>query len=217
MIFKAKGLRLCWFWEEIQLGADPNWPKGFSIPDDIMLSYIMGEEGGTVRVMVFIFPRNHDTWWALLSWGWLSTWLPMGSDELIPCFALLVCLTFPLPMKLPCSAHEFSNFCLQILSLILLVGEGKGCSMRLSCWLGLNHNKDNVSNMSWISFFSCNWVCCLQLMNIYEEVHRLQNYSLLSVTLCFVWVDCAWLYLHDFLWKQRDGIANLLFKRKGRP
>ena len=37
---------------------------------------------------------------ALLSWGWPNTCLPMGSGELIPCFALFVCVAFDLPIKL---------------------------------------------------------------------------------------------------------------------
>ena len=40
---------------------------------------------------------------ALLSWGWLNTCLPMGSGEWIPCFALLACMSFALPIKLSLS------------------------------------------------------------------------------------------------------------------
>ena len=40
---------------------------------------------------------------ALLSWRWLNTCLPMGSSELIPCFALPLCAAFALPIKLSLS------------------------------------------------------------------------------------------------------------------
>lgn len=49
-------------------------------------------------------------------------------------------------------------------------------------------------------------------MNVYEEVHRLENYSMLSTGLGRV--DCAWLLLYGFLCKQRDGIAFTLLKMK---
>lgn len=37
---------------------------------------------------------------ALLSWGLQNICLPMGSSELIPCFILLVCMAFALPIEL---------------------------------------------------------------------------------------------------------------------
>ena len=46
---------------------------------------------------------------ALLSWRWLNSCLPMGSSELIPCFALLACTPFAFLIKLFLS-HEFSHF-----------------------------------------------------------------------------------------------------------
>lgn len=49
---------------------------------------------------------------------------------------------------------------------------------------------------------------------MYEEVHRLENYSILSMEL--EGVDCAWSFLHGFLWKQGDGIGFKLFKMKSR-
>jgi len=42
--------------------ADPNRPKGYHIPYNIMLSnksWGKKEEGGMLGVMVFVFPSNH--------------------------------------------------------------------------------------------------------------------------------------------------------------
>ena len=41
--------------------TDPNWPKGDSLPYDIVLSvesWRKKEEGGTIVIMAFVFPRN---------------------------------------------------------------------------------------------------------------------------------------------------------------
>lgn len=62
----------------------------------------------------FVFPRNCDAWWALLSWKQLKTCLTMGSKEWISFFALLVCTVFALPSELslsqPMSSHTFLPF-----------------------------------------------------------------------------------------------------------
>ena len=45
--------------------ADPNRPKGYHIPYNIMLSnksWGKKEEGGMLGVMVFVFPSNHYEW-----------------------------------------------------------------------------------------------------------------------------------------------------------
>ena len=55
---------------------------------------------------------------ALLSWGRLNTCLLMGSGEWIPCFALLACTAFALPIKLSLSQSMsfLTFFTLPILS-----------------------------------------------------------------------------------------------------
>ena len=40
---------------------------------------------------------------ALLPWGWWNICLLMVNSELIPCFALLVCAAFAVPLKLSLS------------------------------------------------------------------------------------------------------------------
>jgi len=45
---------------------------------------------------------------ALLSWRWLNTCLPTGSDEGIPCFALLACAAFALSIQL--SSSQSTSF-----------------------------------------------------------------------------------------------------------
>jgi len=60
---------------------------------------------------------------ALLSWRWLNTCLPMGSSELIPCFSLLLCVAFALPINLSLSQPtSFLTFTLSIFSFIPLQG-----------------------------------------------------------------------------------------------
>ena len=67
---------------------------------------------------------------ALLSWRWLNSCLTMGSGEWIPCFALLVCAAFALPVKLSLSQPtNFLTFTLLILSPIPL-----GASEQAAVW-----------------------------------------------------------------------------------
>ena len=125
--------------------ADPNWPKGYSILCDVILKH-----GGRRKKGVC------SEWWhlssqvtitrdgALLSWRWLNTCLPMGSAERIPCFALLACMAFTLPIKLSLSQPtSFFTFTLLILSPIPLWGKWVSECMELGCWLGLNHDNHN--------------------------------------------------------------------------
>jgi len=54
---------------------------------------------------------------ALLSWGWLNTYLPMGSGEGVPRFALLASMAFALSIKLSLfQPTSFLTFILVILS-----------------------------------------------------------------------------------------------------
>jgi len=108
--------------------TDPTRPKGYSMPCDIVRSNKkLGEEEGS---------GGHSEWWrfssqvtvsrdgALLSWGWLNTCLPTRSSEWIPCFALLACAAFALPIKLSLSQpSNFHTLTLLILSPILPRGE----------------------------------------------------------------------------------------------
>lgn len=56
-----------------------------------------GVKGGVFKVIVFVFLRNHCTWWTLLSWKCLL----MGNNEWGPYFEFLACSAFVLPNKLP--------------------------------------------------------------------------------------------------------------------
>ena len=87
---------------------------------------------------------SHDTATcdgALLSWRWLNTCLLMGRSESIPCFALLVCTAFALPIKLSLSQlTSFLTFTLPILSSIPPGGQPVSSWVVPGCWLGFNHD-----------------------------------------------------------------------------
>ena len=76
-------------------------------------------KGGTFGVMAFVFPIHRYTWWspAFLE---MAEHLPAnGSSEWIPCFVLLACTAFALPIKLSLTQPTcFLTFTLPILSLI---------------------------------------------------------------------------------------------------
>jgi len=64
---------------------NPNIPKGYSIPYDIMLSdksWGKKKERWTCRVIAFVFPCNHYHDGALLSWRW----------DVVNAFLILLCL-----------------------------------------------------------------------------------------------------------------------------
>lgn len=65
------------------------------------------KEGGAICSGVCLPKSQLTCELVLFSWRWLSTCLPMGSGEGIPCFALLVCLAFALPKR---SVPQFMNF-----------------------------------------------------------------------------------------------------------
>ena len=80
--------------------ADPNCPKGYSMPYDVMLSNkSWGKEGGRggcselwcLSSQVTVMHNE-----ALFSGKGLNICLPMGSSERIPCFALLAHAAFAL-------------------------------------------------------------------------------------------------------------------------
>jgi len=69
---------------------------------------------GTFGVMALVFQSNHHH---LLSWRGLNICLPMGSSEQVPCFSLLVCAAFVIPIKLSLyQPLSFLTFTLPILS-----------------------------------------------------------------------------------------------------
>ena len=65
--------------------------------------YKLGEEegrGGHLALWRLASQVTVTRGGARLPWGWPNTCLPVGSGEWIPCFALLVCAAFALPVKL---------------------------------------------------------------------------------------------------------------------
>ena len=123
--------------------TDPNWPKRYPAPYDIVLSsksWGKKEQGEMFGVTVFVFPRNHYR--ALLSWRWLNTCLPMRSGEWIPYLALLVHAAFALPIKQSLYQHtSFLTFALLIVPPIPpWGGYWVSSCVGLSCPPGLNHN-----------------------------------------------------------------------------
>lgn len=125
--------------------ADPNWSRGYSIPQCIMLSiwsWRKKKEGSL-----------HSEWQhlssqiatrcdgAVLSQRWQNACLPMGSTEWIPCFAWFACSPFALTIKqaLP-QPTGFLTFSLPNLSPVP-PGEFEWAAVWvLSCQLGLNHD-----------------------------------------------------------------------------
>ena len=76
---------------------------------------------------------THDG--ALLSWRWLNIWLPMGSSEWIPCFALLVRAAFTFHIKLSLSQPmSFHTSALPVLSPIALVGSERAAAWGWDAW-----------------------------------------------------------------------------------
>lgn len=121
--------------------ADSSWPKGCAIPYGIMLSNMShGEKGWTGNAQSYwVYLSMCDE--ALLSRKCLDTCLLMGRGKWIPYFTLLVHAAFSLPFKLSLSKHM--NFCsLTPLSILHPTGcEQAWCSVRRSCWLGLNQSR----------------------------------------------------------------------------
>lgn len=125
---------------------DPDWPNGCPIPYGIMLSNKSWGNGGrrkrTFRLMMFILPRNHYTWWALLSWEWLSICALVGISKWILCPALLVHTQFLL--------YLVNCLYLNLWVLVLLLldsvphstwGEWVSSCMVFSCIQGLIHHR----------------------------------------------------------------------------
>lgn len=119
--------------------------KGYFTLCDIMLNNKTGEKkrkGRMFGVMIFVFPRNHYTWQALLSWKWLTICRTTGSSEWIPCFALHAHITFALTGKLSldqlmsCHSFTFPPSPPPHLARVNV------CVMLLSCLLELNHNSN---------------------------------------------------------------------------
>lgn len=77
---------------------------------------------------------------ALPSWRWLNACLPTGSRELMPCFAMLVCPAYALPIKLSLpettSSHLHPSDFLPNPDGVEVRKQQHGAD----CWLGLNYN-----------------------------------------------------------------------------
>lgn len=85
------------------------------------------------KASVTLFPR-----------GWLSTCLPWGSGEWIPCFALLQhSFCFPY-WSVSISTHEFCHFYSADSLLHPIMGEWVSSCVGLTCQLRLNHDTKAV-------------------------------------------------------------------------
>lgn len=79
--------------EHKELGGDgtrtafTQWPKGYPITYDIMLSNNRRKREHSE--WWHLSSQEIYMWWALLSWMWLNIRLLVGSNELIHCFILL--------------------------------------------------------------------------------------------------------------------------------
>ena len=125
--------------------ADFSWPKGYPRPYHVVFSNKSWRKEewrrGPFGVTAFAFPSNNCAWWnaAFLEMAEHS-WLPVGSTELIPCFALCAHIAFPLPIKLSLSQLMFSHFCPSGFLPHCTVGEWESGYVGLSCWLGFIHS-----------------------------------------------------------------------------
>jgi len=102
-------------------------------------------KGDILGVMEFVFPSNRCVWWspAFLEMA-LNTCLPKWSSERFPCFALLVCTAFALPVKLPLSQTCTFSYFYPSASLSHLIESGwMSRCLVLSCLLGLTHDTDS--------------------------------------------------------------------------
>ena len=111
--------------------AELKWPKGYSIQYGVLFSWGKEEWRGMFRAMVFAFPRNHYSRWALLSWKWLHICLPNGDSEGISCFALLVYTAFALPLSLLSLSQLLSS---HIFAFLILSPPGEGEQAAVRCW-----------------------------------------------------------------------------------
>lgn len=95
-------------------------PKGYPRPHHFVLrnkSWGKEEEGGMSGVTCLSSQVIATRDGALLSWRWLNSCPPLGSGGWISCFALFVCTSFALPIKLSLSrSTSFFAFALPILS-----------------------------------------------------------------------------------------------------
>ena len=94
--------------------ADPNWPKGYSIPYDVAQHIKLGEEegrGGCSEWWHFVFPGNRYVWRspAFLE---MAEHLPADGKRWMTslfCFACMCSFCFPYETVF-ISTHEFSHF-----------------------------------------------------------------------------------------------------------
>lgn len=128
-------------WEGTQPGqlpsTDPREIPYHMASCSLYISWGRRRKGGIFKVIAFVFLVATTCNRALLSWRWLNISLPMGSGEGIPCFALLMCAAFDLPIKLSLSQPT------SLLTDILILSPPycrEGSKQLCSCPLGLNHN-----------------------------------------------------------------------------
>lgn len=103
---------------------------------------------GTFGVMAFLSSRlNIKGNRILFFWRWLNICASMGSGEWIPDFALLMWVSFALPVKLSMSQPtNFLTFAFQILFSIP-PGESEKAAVVFGCCWGLNHSTHHVQSV----------------------------------------------------------------------
>lgn len=102
--------------------------------------------GGTFRVMAFCFPNHHYVWWSPAFLGMGDHLLPLGTlgNNSLFYFSdrIVVCDAFSSLIKLSLSQPEFSHFYPSTFSPHSTDRKWVSCRGGLSCWLGLNHDKN---------------------------------------------------------------------------
>ena len=120
-------------------GAQPGqvtWASPEAIPYRMTPCWVykLGEEGRWGHLALWRLSSQVTVMCdgARLSWGWLSTCLPMGSGEWIPCFALLACPAFALPLFLTFPFCYY--YCYYCCSYLFILFKLLNCSY-LNPWL----------------------------------------------------------------------------------
>lgn len=148
--------------------------------------------------MNFVFPNSHYARWALLSWEWQNTCLPMRSSEWIPGFALPACMAFALRSKL--SLYQATSSCTFTFTILTPIAPGeseRAAVWHLSaCWVKpLCYGK-------WIRF-----ICIMVCFNM-----SIDNFSPSSAKCCLPLLKSLYLgvlkrYEYCKRWCQKRGLA----------